>query len=226
MANTKSISVNKYLHRGQEMLRNATTIKSPTDLFYRIYWKSHPIIHWNQVVMDQSTEKMVRALPYRNFSVLEISGNKWKDFGFKNYETLKYPEFDICNNELGLGDKKYDLIIAEQVFEHLLWPYRAGKNVFKLLKPGGYFLNTLPFLIVIHKCPVDCSRWTETGLKYFLAECGFPVEHTETDAWGNRQFLKAHAKNGVVPFYIKHIHSLKNEPKYPASIWSLSRKPE
>lgn len=225
MSNTSTLSLNKFVQRGQELLRNASTIKSPTELFYRIYWRYQPTIHWNRVVMDESTEKMIRKLPYQDFSVLEISGSKWKDFGFKSYETLKYPDFDICEEGLNLGGKQYDLIIAEQVFEHLLWPYRAGKNVFNLLKLGGFFLNTLPFLIVIHNCPVDCSRWTELGLKYFLAECGFPLENTVTDAWGNRSFLKAHAKRGVVPFYIKHIHSLKNESKYPASIWSLSQKP-
>ena len=69
-------------------------------------------------------------------------------------------------------DDTFDLIIAEQVFEHLLWPYRAARNVHRMLRPGGSFLITTPFLVKIHPVPNDCSRWTETGMKHLLAEAG------------------------------------------------------
>jgi hypothetical protein len=38
-----------------------------------------------------------------------------------------------------------DIIIAEQVFEHLLWPYRAVRNVFQMLTPNGALLVTTHF---------------------------------------------------------------------------------
>jgi hypothetical protein len=85
-------------------------------------------------------------------------------------------------------------------------------------------LITVPFLIRVHHCPVDCTRWTETGLKYFLAECGFPLEHIQTGSWGNRQCLRSHAENGICEYYVKYWHSLKNEELYPASIWALAKK--
>src|SRR5690606_7932270 len=125
---------------------------------------------WCRIVMDNSTESWIKLLPKENLNTLEISGVKWKEFGFKSYKNLFFPNFDICEQETV---EKFDLIIAEQVFEHLNFPYRAGRNIYSMLNREGYFLITTPFLIKIHKHPTDSTRWTPDGLRYFLHECGF-----------------------------------------------------
>jgi hypothetical protein len=114
------------------------------------------------------------------------------------------------------------LIIAEQVFEHLLWPYRAGKNVHRMLNQGGYFLITTPFLVRIHSGPTDCSRWTETGIRYFLAECGFSLERIQTGSWGNRACVRANFSQWSR--YRRLVHSLRNEPSFPVVVWALAQK--
>jgi len=91
-----------------------------------------------------------------------------------------------------------------------------------MLKPGGYFLITTPFFIKIHPHPNDCSRWTETGLKYFLAECGFPVEKIETGSWGNLECLVSNYNRWTI--YKKDIHSLQNDPLVPLVTWALATK--
>jgi SAM-dependent methyltransferase len=175
---------------------------------------------WVRVVMNRETRKMIEALGPANLSVLEVSGDAWgKWCGFRQYKSLAYPAFDVCNSRLA---ETFDLIVAEQVFEHLLWPYRAGKNVYQMLNPGGHFLVTTPFLIRIHEFPVDCSRWTECGIKYFLAECGFPIEQIRTGAWGNRDCIKANYRDWAR--YRSRLHSLRNEPDFPVSVWALAQK--
>jgi SAM-dependent methyltransferase len=189
---------------------------------YRLYWRmGNECEQWIRVVMKQETQQLIAGIKPTTLDVLEISGTQWQGFEFASYESLGYPDFDICKSAT---NRSYDLIIAEQVFEHLLWPYRAGRNVYSMLRPGGYFLITVPFLIRVHHCPVDCTRWTEIGLRYFLAECGFPLEQVQTDSWGNRQCLQSHAKQGACDFYIKYWHSLKNEKLYPASVWAIAKK--
>lgn len=189
---------------------------------YNVYWRmGNECEQWIRIVMNQETKKLVESINPLELDVLEVSGKQWQDFSFHSYKSLSYPDLDICSQKL---DETFDLVIAEQVFEHLLWPYRAGRNIYEMVKPGGYFLITVPFLIRVHHCPVDCTRWTETGLKYFLAECGFPLEHIQTGSWGNRQCLSSHAKNGICEYYVKYWHSLKNEELYPASIWALAKK--
>lgn len=189
---------------------------------YRVYWRmGNECEQWIRIVMKQETQRLVLEINPKDLSVLEISGSQWKKFDFRSYKSLGYPELDICEQRL---DETFDLIIAEQVFEHLLWPYRAGKNIYQMLKPNGYFLITIPFLIRVHNSPVDCSRWTELGLKHFLAECGFPLEDIQISSWGNRQCLRAHARHGICDYYVKYWHSLKNEPLYPAVVWALAKK--
>ncbi len=137
--------------------------------------------HWMGIVMNTETRKLIDGLKPEHLDALEISGRAWNQPNFfRSYLSADYPEFDVCSQTL---DETFDLVIAEQVFEHLLWPYRAGKNVYAMLRPGGWFMISTPFLLRVHNFPTDCSRWTEVGLKHFLAECGFPLESIQTGSW-------------------------------------------
>ena len=175
--------------------------------------------HWARTVMNREVREMISRLYPDNLESLEISGTTWSNMSFKSYKSIHYPDFDICESSL---DEMFDLIIAEQVFEHLLWPYRAGKNVHKMLKSDGYFLITTPFLLRVHNFPIYCSRWTETGIKYFLAECGFDIERIQTGSWGNRACIQANFLNWAI--YRPWFHSLKNEPDFSVVVWALAQK--
>lgn len=101
--------------------------------------------HWVRVVMDAETKRLVAGLNPTALKVLEISGDDWASkFAFNSFRAAKFPDFDICRDTT---DEQYDLMIAEQVFEHLPSPSRAIKNVLAMLKDDGAFLITLPFLI-------------------------------------------------------------------------------
>lgn len=174
---------------------------------------------WVRIVMNRETENWLRDLDTANMDALEISGHKWQRFDFRSYRNSEYPALDICENK---PDGMYGIIIAEQVWEHLKYPYRATRNVLESLTPGGYFLVTLPFLIRCHPHPIDCSRWTATGLKYFFEECGFDPASIRTDQWGNRDALVANL-NAWTRFDEDH-HSLENEVDFPVAVWGLARK--
>jgi len=118
--------------------------------------------------------------------------------------------------------KKYDIIFTEQVFEHLKYPYRAARNVWRMLKPGGLFIITTPFLVKIHGHPLDCTRWTSMGMKYFLEEAGFDPEATITESWGNRDCVVANFDRWIT---FSPGMSLENEADFPVVVWALARKP-
>jgi len=174
---------------------------------------------WSRVVMRADCERLLKELGPKELNVLEISGRHYGSMGFARYRVVRYPEFDICATTL---DESFDLIIAEQVFEHLLWPYRAGRNVYRMLAPGGHFLISTPFLVRRHEEPTDCTRWTETGLQYFLAECGFGLEMIRVRSWGNRDCVNANFRGWTD--YRPRLHSLANEPEFPYHVWALARK--
>ncbi len=181
-----------------------------------------PHEQWQRVVLNRTIREWVDALKPESLDALEISGESWPRHGyFRSHRGVDFPEFDVCADRL---EDQFDLVIAEQVFEHVPYPYRAARNVLAMLRPGGRFLIATPFLVKIHACPLDCSRWTESGLRYFLEDCGFPPEGIRTASWGNRSCVKANLRSRW-PIYVRGLHSLRNDPEYPIQVWAMAAAP-
>ena len=176
---------------------------------------------WVRLIMDQETDRFVRSLNYRSLDAAEVSGLKWQHFGFASYKSLNYPDFDVCLPP-PTGLPAFDIIIIEQVLEHVYRPFRAVRTLHAMLRPGGWLIVTAPFLMRVHNTPVDCSRWTPLGLKYLLAEGGFSIDSIETGAWGNRYCARASYRR--IPRYIPALHSLTNDPIYPLVVWAFAKK--
>lgn len=181
---------------------------------------------WVRAVMQPECKKLVSELGVTNLNTLEISSENWKDFGFKSFQSTSYPEYDLC--ESAVLDERFDLIIAEQVFEHLRKPYHAGRNIYQMLEEGGHFLISTPFLIKIHQGhegvdDSDYTRWTKIGMKYFLAECGFPLENIKTWSWGNRACIIANFESWV-RYKGPLFQSMVNEPDFPIVVWAIAKK--
>jgi SAM-dependent methyltransferase len=190
------------------------------DWIISVVGNASPAKQWLRQVANSEMEALVGSLHPQERRVLEISGTFWQRDGlFKSYRSVDYPEFDICQDQL---TDRFDLIIAEHVFEHLLWPYRAGRNVYEMLAPGGSFLIATPFLVRIHNHPVDCSRWTELGLRCLLQECGFQDQNILTKSWGNRRCVVANFDRWQA--YRPWRDSLRNEPAFPMIVWALATR--
>lgn len=182
-------------------------------------WVGHTELSWTRVVMNEETLQWVRALDTAGMDALEISGEYWKKrVPYKSYRSAWYPDYDVCERPL---PELFDLVFAEQVFEHLLYPFRGARHVHQMLRPGGYFLLTTPFLFRVHASPTDCTRWTPQGMAYFLEEAGFSRDRMRVGSWGNRACVKASLKGRN---YCSRIHSLQNEPDFPLSVWALAQK--
>ena len=127
---------------------------------------------WGRIVMNQETDRLIRSL---DCDMPQHSKSVAKNGKASASRHIVQWVFPITTFAPGTLDEKFDIIIVEQAFEHLLWPYRAARNVFQMLNPEGALLVTTPFLVKIHNSPVDCSRWTEVGLRHLLAEGGFDI---------------------------------------------------
>lgn len=121
-------------------------------------------------ISNKITWEFVSNLDISHMDAAEISGNRWSTMPFKSFEALNYPGFDISNTNI---ENSFDIVIAEQVWENLKHPYKSGLNAYKMLKPNGWLVLTVPFLIRRHDHPIDCTRWTDVGLKGYLEEIGF-----------------------------------------------------
>lgn len=178
--------------------------------------------HWVRIVAYRECERLISHVDRKTAKVFEVSpGEHWREYGFANYDFAFFPEFDVCK---GPTEKKYDLVIADQVFEHVAYPWHATRNVYDMLEPGGTFLIVVPFMLKVHGYPVDCTRWTDIGLKHMLVDAGFDASRIQTGMWGNKRAAVANLRNGW-PMY-GWGRTLHNDPRFPVMTWAIARKPE
>ena len=69
----------------------------------------------------------------------------------------------------------FDVIVCQETFEHIRFPYRAAAAVYHLLKPGGLVLWTPPFSTKFHLIPGDYFRYTVDGARALFVDAGFEI---------------------------------------------------
>jgi SAM-dependent methyltransferase len=63
-----------------------------------------------------------------------------------------------------------DCVFIMQVIEHLQNPFLAIKEIFRVLKNGGYVFAQVPFLEGYHTYPSDYQRFSRTGVEVLFSE--------------------------------------------------------
>jgi len=66
------------------------------------------------------------------------------------------------------ADCQFDSVVAFEVLEHLRDPGAVCNEILRILKPGGHFYFSVPFLFRIHGDPSDYQRFTLYGLESLL----------------------------------------------------------
>ena len=75
---------------------------------------------------------------------------------------------DVTN--LHYKDNSFDLVICNNVLEHIPDPKRAINEMYRILKEEGDLFLVTPFLFPLHDIPYDFYRFTEFSLKNMLAK--------------------------------------------------------
>jgi SAM-dependent methyltransferase len=181
-----------------------------------------PLEHWQRIVLNDEIDARIRSLGPEGLRAAEISGSTHAARTWKEYASLMYPEFDICAPIE--EPARFDLVICEQVLEHVPDPCRAAANLGELCVPGGHVVVSTPFLIRLHELPMfemrDYWRFTPRGLRTLLERAGLEVD--EVGAWGNRDSVVGNFDRW--PAY-RWWHSLRNEPDLPVQVWAFARRP-
>lgn len=176
--------------------------------------------HITRTAAYREIDAFIDSLPFREMDALEIAaGWKWRERRWGSFSEMNWPDHDICEDVL---DRQFDIVIADNVWEHLLRPWRATRHVLEMLKPNGIFINITPFLIRHHPIPTDCTRWTELGMHHLLADAGFDPPRIETGSWGNAWAVKANLHRWARTGWRRN---LPNDPNFPITVWAIARKP-
>jgi SAM-dependent methyltransferase len=102
------------------------------------------------------------------------------------------PSVDVVafSDELPFADGSFDTILATEVLEHVTDAERAAADAYRVLRPGGHIVVTVPFMYPTHEAPYDFRRFTHFGLRSLLERHGFEV--LSIDAKGGPVLLLAH----------------------------------
>jgi perosamine synthetase len=74
-----------------------------------------------------------------------------------------------------IPNERFDVIYCLEVLEHTFEPWELLKNLYKLLKNGGFLHISVPFKFRIHGPMPDCYRISEYGLKFLLYKYNFKI---------------------------------------------------
>ena len=133
----------------------------------------NPCINWFGTDIEDSPEGKMRT---RN------------DGDFRTYDGINLP----------YEDNFFDLIYSHQVLEHVRHPDDLLKDVFRVLKPGGYFTGSVSYLEPYHSFSI--YNFTPYGLIISLCDAGFQLEEMRPGIDGPtlilRQMINAPQKLG------------------------------
>lgn len=111
--------------------------------------------------------------PYKNFfKFSEYIGLEF-DTGIDLYK--KSADYFYDGKKFPFNAETFDSIICNQVLEHVFEAEDFLKEIFRVLKPHGKLLITVPFVWDEHEQPFDFARYSSFGLKHLLEKNGFRV---------------------------------------------------
>ena len=83
------------------------------------------------------------------------------------------PDLRFDGRELPLKSASIDSAMATEVLEHCAEPVKLLSEIGRVLKPGGFFFCTVPFVWPLHEVPNDHYRYTPFALRKLLMEANF-----------------------------------------------------
>ena len=116
------------------------------------------------------------SMPYKNI-ILSNNDKVTNYIGLDiesglNYENV-YADFLWDGSIMPFEDSSFDVVISTEVMEHVPDPDSYLMEVKRVLKPGGMFFFTVPFLMSLHEVPNDYYRYTPFALEMIFKRVGF-----------------------------------------------------
>jgi len=103
------------------------------------------------------------------------------------------------------SDSFFDYVISNQVLEHVFKPEQFIEEIYRIIKPDGLLLLTVPFVWDEHEAPYDYGRYTSFGLNYLISKKGFEI----IEQHKNSSYVDTLAQ--MLSSYIYTIFSTRNQ---------------
>jgi len=128
--------------------------------------------HFKGDILDIGCGKM----PYKNYILEKSEVSNYIGLDIENaleYDASVKPDFTWDGIKMPFQNERFDTAFGTEVLEHCPKPEIILKEVNRVLKPGGVFFFTVPFLWPLHEVPHDEYRYTPYALVRLLEETGF-----------------------------------------------------
>ena len=129
----------------------------------------------------------------------------------------RYADFQ----KLSMGDGSFDIVIASDVFEHVRRDREAFSEVYRVLKPGGTFLLTVPYDHSREETLVRVDTSGETDVHLLDPEYHGGGGHTLTYRHYGRDLLSALKDTGFA--VVHHVIDIPQFGITPQSVFTARR---
>ena len=108
----------------------------------------------------------------KTFSNFVKGKSKFHYSNKKSNEKLKVFYSDLTK-KLNIPSKKYNNVLFFNILEHLPEYKLAFSEIYRIMKKGGFFLGSVPFIYQIHAAPNDYFRFSKQFFKLNLKKNKF-----------------------------------------------------
>jgi SAM-dependent methyltransferase len=145
------------------------------------YWKISPLTYGNYIGIKNELLLCVRG------RVLDAGAGNLTAKPLLTRMSESYFSLDIEKRNVdvdilddiqtlsSIKDNSFETVYSSQVLEHIPRPWDAVKQIYRVLKKGGYAVVTVPHLSALHEEPYDFYRYTPHSLNYLFSREGFHV---------------------------------------------------
>lgn len=98
---------------------------------------------------------------------------------FVNIDPTTTPDILADAQSIPVPDDSQDVAIMGELLEHVYDPRPVLQEAYRILRPGGTLLITVPFMYPEHADPNDYGRYTASYWKKTLGSFGFTIEQLE-----------------------------------------------
>ena len=165
-------------------------------------------------------------MPYKELIINSSGVNQYIGLDIEEalvYDATVKPDFIWDGKTMPFDNSSFDCIFGTEVLEHCFEPEVILNEVYRVLKPGGVFFFTIPFVWNLHEVPHDAYRYTPFALEKKLNESRFnEIKIKAFGGWNSSlsQMLGLWVRRSPMNRLLRYILSLSLLP----IIWILIKK--
>lgn len=95
----------------------------------------------------------------------------------ESWHNHKNEQIDVYydGKKIPFENESFDSIFSSEVFEHIFNIEEILSELYRVMKPDGKMLITVPFVWDEHEIPYDFARYTSFGIRYLLEKADFKI---------------------------------------------------